>query len=261
MVPGTQFYFIASNEDAVIDTSKKLPSGIKFINKGYIDHYLNKDRLAEFKSLLDGIKIESINSLKSMRLFDLNLMKWVKNYSSFSLLLIFALFTFFSVKVWRMARSATINSRILFVCGLISIITEVALLTLFQISTGQIYYLYGLFAASFMLGLGFGSSFKRINPVYMAIWPAAVLVASMYIFIPSYMFIVLNFFGGLICGGIFYFLAVMEEKEPMNLYSFDLLGSAFGALIAGPLLLPVFGITVSLVIAILLAGITCRKYI
>ena len=166
------------------------------------------------------------------------------------------------------------------VTGLFGMVIEITLLYWFQNIYGYVYAMVGLLTSMFMFGLAVGagvawramSGWKSWNVTL--VWGAAALGFCAVVGLlgpgtlrisPSlsvWVFLVLNFAGGLIVGALFRMMAVAAaalgwkpETSAGLLYGADLAGACFGSLAAGSLLIPVLGTqTTCLVVGLLMAG-------
>jgi spermidine synthase len=167
--------------------------------------------------------------------------------------------------------------------GFIEIVLEFLLILGFQVFYGYAYLQLGILITAFMVGLTIGSSlmthildrlkkpyfwysgiqisyfiyplfiillFTRIN---ISFWPAKVV---------EFIFILLTLIAGLMGGfqfpiatGLFLSKNQKWKGQAGLLYGLDLIGSAFGAILASSYLVPIFGIVATLGVLSLMGGI------
>ncbi len=277
IAPAESFYFFASNKsiqplgDKILRNLAKRDLNLKYMNGAYFAHYFDKERVEEYSKLLRNCDAPEINSLFSLKIYNNNLKKWITNNlnDSWVVLVIVLLVCLYFLKRYFNAISNYLlfsrNSASMFTIGLVTIAGEIMLLNYYQIVSGYLYYLYGLLTALFMLGLGIGGflRYSRKNNGYLNLSFLLLLLwligIEILYFVTSFgvlekisyiniLVFVWNFYGGFALGFLFNTFTVVREcfgasgeVTVSELYSFDLLGSALGALLTGPLLLPLLG--------------------
>jgi spermidine synthase len=142
-------------------------------------------------------------------------------------------------------------------CG--GIILELMVLMIVQVGFGNVYKmsgaLIGLYMAGMSLGAFAGGRLSPISRVYGAVQSGLALTLLVTAFLQTgtpigpltgvAVLVICLFLGSLAAGVVFALTSRMLARDPViagsRLYGADLLGSAIGALLVGPFLLPLFG--------------------
>ena len=299
IAPSEEFYFFASNskpkllKNTILQNLDKSDLYLKYLNSAYIKHYLDKERVSQYLKIIGSSDNTDINSLFSLKIYNNNLKKWITNNLSNSWVILIILilgFLYLFKRYFNFIRIHLLfsrNSISMFFIGLVSIVGEIMLLDYYQMISGSLYYLYGLITALFMLGLGIGGLFRysyknkviktlRFSFLPLLSWLAGIEIlylSTKYEFLEKLLTInilvfVWNFLGGASLGFLFNSFSSMRESSGISgeaavseLYSVDLLGSALGALITGPLLMPILGhaMTILIMCTILLSVMLYAK--
>lgn len=272
IIPGEKNYFLASDAPLTYNIAKAVQEkGIKnrYVNKYYIDDSLLKNRGETILSALNP-GMEANQNLRPV-LYRLQLDYWLSyfkgNYRiSAVLATILALFFLFS---------GSSPSRVMFLTGFSASGLEILLLFGLQVFFGNIYLLTSFVFTAFMIGLAagsfYGKSLKNIpgknylstTQILIGVFAAGTIGllfnSKMYDLAPI---IVYSSYlaATLLIGGLtgFQFTQVSFEQTGSyadisgKTYSYDLFGSAFGALSVALFLVPEIGIissvlTISLV--------------
>ncbi|OGV19690.1 MAG: hypothetical protein A2X47_10030 [Lentisphaerae bacterium GWF2_38_69] len=288
--PVSSFHFFASNkvfpplQEKMLQSISNHKLLLNYINPAYIKYYLESERISRYSNLIQNPSGTSVNSLFSFELYNNNLKKWLLNNISNTWIVLLVALIICIIALKRYFKSINIHlsvtgrSSALFVIGFTSIVGEILFLNYYQTLTGGLYSLYGLLTALFMLGLSVGGylvcKFKiryfSVPFLLLLVWligieslfdltssgllTETVLISSICFF--------WNFTGGFVLGLLFNTFAVRMEESGFpgaittsEIYSADLAGSAFGALLTGPLILPSLGHTITIVIMCMLLGI------
>jgi len=162
------------------------------------------------------------------------------------------------------------------VSGFCAIVVEVALMISFQVLVGAVYFALSILTAAFMIGLAGGALLQEklkkpagllVMEAVLFMWCAVALgvlwgmtsfTGGVYVFA---VFSLLLFAQGVVAGALFYSASrsVISSPEEVGsgvglVYGLELFGSAGGGLLAGVLLVPVFGILGTMLCATLCAA-------
>lgn len=161
------------------------------------------------------------------------------------------------------------------VVGFSEMALEVVIIHAFQAIYGYVYFQLALILSSFMIGLAVGSyfgirfskqrtrlfsAFKRFQ-FFMMLYPLFLLAILIFLkhhvlnfVIIQFLFFALTLIAGFIAGyqyplasHLYYRLFSIHKKSAGNLYAYDLAGACLGAVITSSLLIPILGISLSLV--------------
>ena len=280
LIPGEKNFYVASNNVVGFDITGKIEEkGIenRYVNRYYLDDSLLKDRSNFFMNQLD--KDAGINRDFEPSAYFHQISSWLSYYQLNmwvfgGIILIVMLFI--------MSRLNLIQTG-MFTGGFAASSMEVLLLITFQIIYGYVYLMSGVIIAVFMGGLTLGALIGRriVKAVglvsysgnQLAIGLFALLLPLVinavkpitgYPFIVHFIFFILTIVISFLVGTLFSIGSHIQKGNvpavTSGIYSADLAGSAFGALIVSAFLIPLIGlvkvsITVGL-INVLFAGIT-----
>jgi len=259
ILPGEQNHFLASDAPLASNIAERVRAkGIetRYVNSYYIDDALLRSRSETILSALNA-GVQPNQNLKPVSYFQqlaywLSLFKtsyWLVGLGAAALLLFFFL-------------SGNTASRTMFVTGFSASGMEVLLLFGLQVFFGNIYLLTSFVFAGFMLGLGpgsfFGKQFQEKNLLALTQTAIAVFaaVAGLSLFsggmakLPEVIVYALFLLATVLISGLTGFqFAQSSQIQRGNFaetsgktYSFDLIGSAFGALAVSIFLVPKLGI-------------------
>jgi len=265
VIPGEKNYFLASDTLLTYNIAQAVQEkGIenRYVNQYYIDDSLLKSRGE--KILSDINQASEINQNMKPVLYRQQVAYWLSYFEgSYWLMAVFAgvlaLFVFFK---------GNLASKAMFVTGFSATGMEILLLFGLQISFGNIYLLTSFVFTGFMFGLGAGSlygktqtSFSEKKSLLLTQLLIGVFVAStgILLFTPTMAeldpAIVYSLYlaATIIIGGLtgFQFTQASLNRTGSyadisgKTYSYDLFGSAIGALAVTLYLVPKFGITAS----------------
>jgi spermidine synthase len=265
ILPGEQNHFLASDGPLTTNIAERVQAkGIvtRYVNSDYIDDALLKSRSETILAALN-IGEQPNQNLKPVSYFQ-QLAYWMSqfkgNYWLFGLVA-GALFLFFFL-------SGNTASQTMFVTGFSASGMEILLLFGLQVFFGNIYLLTSFVFAGFMLGLGLGSfygkQFQEKN--LLALMQTAIgvfaAVAGLSLFsagissLPDTIVYALFLLATILLGGLTGFqFSQASQSQSGNFgeisgktYSYDLFGSALGALAVSIFLVPVLGIFPSVLI-------------
>jgi spermidine synthase len=272
IIPGYKDYFIASDGTLSIDIPTLIAQkGLnnKYVNSFYLDKAILSQRSEFVANNLD------ITTAVNKDFFPISyyqqLMVWLTYFhTDYWLIAIVAGLIF----VFLIVQFNTISFGI-FTAGFSAMAVEILFLITFQVIYGYVYHVTGIIITIFMAGLATGSRF------YLKVFPASdirsfintqfilfgfsLLLPVFFIFLKQHssgiilihgIFFSLTFFIAVLIGMEFSIASRLKKGNissiVSNLYSIDLIGSAFGALLTTAYLIPRLGINnVYFLIAIL----------
>lgn len=265
MIPAGRILFLASDEPLTTAIAERIEQhGVDtlWVNRHQLRDVLHPLRLQALQRAAGAGA--PVNSDLNPTLYYYHLLYWMSQFRTRLGLLVGALLIVLVLFVVR----ATPVSLAIFTTGLAASALEVVLLVGFQVLYGSVYHQVGLIVTMFMLGLGIGSlamnrllarcskrhlvqleiavaAFAALLPLVLIglsrleAGPAVAVALQPVIPVAA---LVLALFVGL----EFPLAAKVRFRSvagtAAELYSADYLGSAFGALLAGTLLIPVLGV-------------------
>ena len=259
ILPGEQNHFLASDAPLTSDIAERVRAkGIetRYVNSYYIDDALLKSRSETILSALDT-RVQPNQNLKPVSYFQ-QLAYWLSQFKSSYWLVglgAAALFLFFFL-------SGNTASRTMFVTGFSASGLEILLLFGLQVFFGNIYLLTSFVFAGFMLGLGLGSFYgkqfqeKNLLPLVQLVIAVFAAITGLSLFsggmaqLPEAIVYALFLLATVFIGGLTGFQFSQSSQIQRGdfaetsgkTYSFDLIGSAFGALAVSIFLVPKLGI-------------------
>jgi len=282
ILPAAKTTFLASDHkiesinivNILKERTRERNLALQYVNEYFFDYNLTtekmnylKERVADSPAALNtdlkpvcyyytmilwgGVVSESIREI-FIKIFNAN---------PFLFLLLFIPFPFF-------LRRRSIVYLSVFSIGASEISAEVILIILFQIYYGYVYSWIGAIIAFYMLGLALGTMFYMRSMLFrrstrkvlsnvelvMGFYFAVILLISL-VKIPGTALLIpfLVFFGGFM-GGLHFPLsiAILKRRHAGTVYSVDLVGSSFGALITAVIFIPILGIVFTLFLFIVL---------
>lgn len=262
LIPGELNYYIASDEELSLYITKLIEDRkiqTEYVNKFYLDDRDIQNRSAYILRLLENSS--KINSdffpVCYYKQIIFQLSQFHSSYfvmiTSFLLILIFSLYKLNTV-TWAV-----------FVAGFTVSSIEVMVLFSFQIFFGYIYFAAGIFFAIFMSGLfvatirTFQNAIKK-GSFHLFIFQsslgllALVFLVFILIFKEHYHELLIKllcgfivFLSGFLMGELFSSATRLQKQTIAEIsagtYSFDLIGSALGALLIASVLIPLIGFT------------------
>jgi spermidine synthase len=272
IVPGLKTYFLASDNDLHIDIARMIEKSR--INNSYVNQYYLDDQILKQRSSYIENNIEKTTTInKDFTPFSYyrQLLYWL-SYFKFSPWIFTALCAVVFVILVLKLNAISLG---IFTGGFAASSIEVLLLIAFQIIYGNVYQITGIIITIFMAGLAVGIFFgnrmlTKVNmndyiKIQLSIGVYAVLLPFVFLFlhtasihsaiIHGVFFLITSVIAILI--GMEFFIASRLQRGAVSsiaskLYSIDLIGSAFGALIVSAYLIPLLGIiNVCFIIALL----------
>ncbi len=269
IVPGLKNFFIVSDAKLNINIGRMISE--RGINNLYVNQYYLDDEVLKQRSkfLLDQIEEGSFTNKDFNPVsYYLQLIHWLDyfefNYWISAIIVLVLL-------VWVIYKSNTLSIGI-FCVGFTASSIEVILLISFQIIYGYVYQVTGIIITIFMAGLAAGSKYyeKIINRTdirgfnkiqfyiagYSFLLPVVLMLLNLFksnIAVVHFIFYILTFLIAFLTGVAFALATKIEKGNTgsivAKLYSIDLIGSAFGALLVTTFLIPLVGvIQISLII-------------
>ena len=239
--------------DERMDTQKT-----KWLNS-QIKKYVNKDEL----NIDSNQKTMLLSIMYWQSLFSPFLMKFLSFIIKYSYFIAFiAIIPFFLVKIKYSVTA--------FVSGASAMWLQLVCFWGFQIYVGQIYRWFGFFTAIFMSGLVLGSLYSKYyqknfalnktffkSEVLYLLWILSFVVIIECKLLNIYYLYLLSFGVGAITGLEFaqlikIFGIIKEGKSNTRIFFSDALGGAFACYVGGSFVIPVWGITKSLIFILLL---------
>jgi len=290
VLPGV--IFIASKSKLIKDVSelisrfneRKLET--KLVSPQYINYVFTNNRFYEIQRIFNE-KSKNVNSDLQPVCYAFTISIWLskffpdlayKNISLLinsanqkNLLIIASIILFAFIFILRKNNNIKRISIVL-IAGFVGMISEVIFLIIYQNHNGILYRDIGVLLTSFMIGLSVGAYFTnyfifslRKKEKYVGI----ILIASfllfnfaVYIFIKTILqssliiFLVLLLLDGFFTAGIFSFASFYKTENQQSLisqlYASDLIGGCFGSLIASLVLVPFYGLQVSVLLLVIL---------
>ncbi|OGU61011.1 MAG: hypothetical protein A2V66_09705, partial [Ignavibacteria bacterium RBG_13_36_8] len=262
VIPGLKNYFIASDGKLDINIAKLIEEkGIDnlYVNQYYIDDQLLTERSEYITTNLD--KDARINEDFNPISYYQQLLYWL-SYFQFNYWIIPAVLLLVIIFLFKKFDTISFG---MFAGGFAASSIEIMLLLSFQIFYGYVYQMLGIIITIFFCGLAGGAMFynkifKQVNihsfiKVQLAVVFYSVFLPVVFLVLKSSqfndvvihaVFIVLTFIISLIIGVEFALASKLKRGTvayaASEVYSFDLIGSAFGALLVTVYLIPILGI-------------------
>jgi spermidine synthase len=257
-VAGNKLYFIASDEDISVDfcalTEKR---GIKndYVNGDYLADDLTESKTEKILSVLDR-NIRENRSSFPIACFHFQAYNFSKNISE-KIPAIIILILAFVIPVLAVKRR-----NLIMYCSASALAGfEIIILLTLQLTAGNMYQFTGIILASVMTGLAAGAGINLKLPYSSSIKKKALLLMLYYIIaalsfkyilsvsqpvLSILIIIISSLIPGFMTGHIFRELTASGKgNESGPVYSADLAGSALGFILVSAVILPAFGIQVS----------------
>lgn len=240
-----------------------------YVNPGSLNQSFDPERVVKFSTLLNSEPRGKVNTLFSTDLYRFGLQRWLAmdpwqgRAALGAILIILGVLVVRQFKKLKAWTGADKRSLFLFALGFVYMAGEIQLLFFFQSVTGFVYGAYSLLTGVFMLGLagggfaarylGKGSGiFRKVLYILAIAWPAVIgglfLNEDIGTGAANFTAFSLNLAGGFLLGAVFNMEAVILEGRrakaedlASKLYSFDLMGSGLGAILAPAVLIPFLG--------------------
>ena len=254
LLPGEKIFFLCSSGPINTDIPKLLDQ--KRISTRYIRGYyygnVTAERIKRLNALIDPKTPKNLDDVP--QLMHLMFLQWFAKFSSSPAVFIVILSLFCMVYLFRIH----LEEFVLFSTGFMVMGSEILVIFAFQIFFGYIYFQIGLIVTVFLAGLlpgaWFGDRFRKRSKqtlmltdgllmVLMGLLMVAVKQAGHHLPVAAYL--VFGFSVSLICGFQFpvaLYLRGGDAPAVTQTFSADLIGAAFGTLIANVVLIPYFGI-------------------
>ncbi len=254
LLPGERIFFLCGSRAINIDIPKLLDQkGIptRYI-RGYYYGNVTPERIERLNSLIDPKTPKNIDDVP--QLMHIMFLQWFAKFSTSPTGFIVVLLLFCAVYLFRIH----LEEFVLFSTGFMVMGSEILVIFAFQIFFGYIYFQIGLIVTVFLAGLlpgaWFGDRFRKRSKqtlmltdgllmVLMGLLIAAVKLAGHQL--PVVAYLIFGFSVSLICGFQFpvaLYLRGGDAPAVTQTFSADLIGAAFGTLIANVVLIPYFGI-------------------
>lgn len=283
VLPGTMNIFIASPKIELFNnetlSNRFLESGIaaKLISPQYIKYLLNNDRYEKIKTLLND-ETASINTDNNPISYQYTIAIWLSKFfpdmSSFSLprpdiyQISISLVIVFAAAFFIRRTKQIKNYVLIFAISLIGMMIEMVLLIKYQTVEGILFQNIGLLLTSFMAGLTTGAfGINRFAPYlhrkkhftffvvfFFALFCGAnAFTMGLESLNGLALISILIFIDGFFVSALFSILSLTSAKSQKHivapLYAADILGGSIGAFLTGLILIPLFGLTGVLLIA------------
>jgi len=262
IINGSRNYFISSDNSLSYDITDKISN--RNILTNYInEYYIDKKALIQRSRLISDLLVSNNLINKDFRpiCYSLTLRIWgEKTGSGILVMFLILLFLFIMALITKPVRT----DWSIFITGYTVTVMEIIVITAIQIFYGYVYFMTGIIITIFMAGLLLGSGYlhrwisTNINVFtrLQFLLGITVLLTTLFLwlfgrvsFYPYIIHLVLFvlLFGTACLSGVLFSMASNLRKGGYeeiagNIYSIDLIGSAFGGLLVSGLLIPVAGI-------------------
>ena len=254
LLPGQKIFFLCSSQPINTDIPKLLDQ--KGISTRYIRGYyygnLTPERIERLNALLDPKTPKNRDNVP--QLMRLMFLQWFEKFSTSPTVFIAILVVVCMVYLIRISA----EEFVLFSTGFTVMGSEILVIFAFQIFFGYIYFQIGLIVTVFLAGLlpgaWFGDRFRKrskqtlmLTDGLMMVFMGLLMVALKQIghHLPVVFYLVFGFSVSLVCGFQFpvaLYLRGGDAPAVTGTFSADLIGAAFGTLMASVVLIPYFGI-------------------
>ncbi len=260
-VAGNKLYFIASDNDlstSFCDIVSKKGIDNVYVGPDYLDDDLIKKRSGEILNLIDrDIKHNHIAfPIASFHFQSLNLSK-DKSTNTLIIILIILLFALPVIFIKR-------NNLIMYFSASALAGFEIIILLILQLAAGNMYQLTGLVLAALMSGLALGAGTDpdflrnlslKSKSLFLLMFYILTAISFGYIlqlrgnFLPLTLILILVFLPSFLTGHIFNELTLHQRSVATagSTYSADLIGSASGFVLMSVIMVPAFGIMISII--------------
>ncbi|HPY67834.1 MAG TPA: hypothetical protein PLP03_06700 [Bacteroidales bacterium] len=260
-VAGNKLYFIASDADLSTNFCEIVRrKGINniYVGPDYLDDTLTKNRSAETLALIDrNIKQNHIAYPIACFHFQSLGFSMDAGAKAPAIALIILLFVLPVVLIKK-------NNLIMYFSASALAGFEIIILLILQLAAGNMYQLTGLVLAALMSGLAFGAGTNpyflkklslKLKSVFLLVFYLLAAATFGYIlqlrgtFLPVILILILVFLPSYLTGHIFNELT-MHQRSVLasgSTYSADLIGSASGFVLMSVIIVPAFGITISII--------------
>lgn len=247
--------------------------GKRFVERGistkHFTLYIFRDAFSPFgvdyvRNRLD--KIELINTDLRPSAYLYNLMLWseihggkiIKHLMNISEWHIASFLIFFFIVITSITykRKRQVLYYSIFTTGFSGMSFVLAVVLAYQALYGYIYEMIGLLTAMFMIGLWIGTGVTKRTErsltilFFLEILTAALALSAPFFFKDAFLFYGIVFLSGTFAGGQFTTanLAMDAPDTAGMLYGFDLVGSCIGSFVPAIILIPLFGVSITLML-------------
>jgi hypothetical protein len=257
ILPVGRDHFLASDSTLRLDIAAGIAeAGVttSYVNEDYIQDDLLADRSRRLDASLDRDVPVNLDAHPVLMLAQIRY--WLQYFAAAPWIVVLAgvvLILLAVVRTDRLGAGVMIAG-----CG--GIILELMILMIIQVSFGNVYKTSGALIALYMAGMGLGAfagGAMKLTPTWyagmqgslalallVAAWVQPGATAGSTASVAALIFALVV--GSLGAGAVFTLASRKLVQEPVTggsrLYGWDLLGSAIGALLVGPLLLPLLGV-------------------
>lgn len=260
-VAGTKLYFIAS--DAYLSTSfceivREKGIDNVYVGPDYIDDALTKNRSADILALIDR-NIKRNHIAFPIACFHFQSLSFSKDIGTKTpaIILIILLFALPVIFIKR-------NNLIMYFSASALAGFEIIILLILQLAAGNMYQLTGLVLAALMSGLALGAGTDpdflkkpslKLKSVFLLVFYLFAATSFGYIlqlsgtFLPVIFILILVFLPSYLTGHIFNELTLNQRSVSTagSTYGADLIGSASGFVLMSVIMVPAFGIMISII--------------
>ena len=293
LLPGPVVHFIAGEDDTDLGKilGNQAERGLKtlYINDAFLPDRMSAERTSFLDSRIEQAGICPVNTdlypILPYHEFILDARKhritgtWILERAASVPGMVFpsAIAAFFVILLFLSRRKAPAEAAVFFT-GFCSFLFQIVIMIVYQVFSGLLYHGIILLSAFFMAGASLGASsgwnmagwkagrWIRILHISFMILALSLLV---YIFLSakgvfptagrSHLFYLASFISGVITGSYYRVIVHSSFQEvggpvPAVYYSWDLFGACLGGLIGGFLLLPLSGISSTLLLLVIIHG-------
>lgn len=263
VLPGGEAYFLC--RDGEISTD--IPARLRMLSiqttyiEGFYAGNVTKDRIRQLQDNL--YKEEYINTDFEPRMMNIIFKEWFLKHGTSPRAFLITVLIFTSIYLMCLKR----EEYILFSTGLVNMGVEMLIVFAFQVIYGYIYLKIGAIITVFLLGLlpgaAMGNLYKKDRNITGLMVSEVIILCCLLLFfvwngfirgeLHQLFFLTYGFLFSFFCGFQFPIAArlIGEKRSPAaGCLAADLTGAAFGTLITGTLLIPLFGIQAAIVFLI-----------
>lgn len=281
ILPCLRVYFLASDGELTTDIAQSIEKkniSTQYVKRSYLNAMLTPDRLSDVAEA--GNRFNKINSDFTPSLYFYNILHWISQFRVKFGVLQAILLLFFIVYVIRL----TSVQFAVFSAGFSGLSLEIVLLLVFQALHGSLYHQVGILITLFMIGLTVGAGVANralvkivvysdslakkwlvgilamcLATIALILTPVLKIFADINLTLPVATQIgiyIFTFAIAFIAGMQFPVACAVESEEvstvASRIYTADFVGSSAGGLLAGTLLIPLFGINAVCIICVIL---------
>ena len=253
LIPGERIFFLCKQQPIDLDIPKRLQTmGIATQVVGpYFYGDVTAERIRDLRQALD--KAAPINRDARPYLMQVTWAQWLTKFGTSTTAFMAALGVLLALYLLRMRR----EEYILFSTGLMAMGSEIVLIFAFQIFLGYVYSKVGMIVTTFLAGLlpGAWIGTRPRKPLVFLFFSDAVLIALLLAVIgclhyggdglPAAAYYAAGFLIAMVCGFQIPLALVKlgdDNRAAARIFSVDLVGAAFGALLTSTLFIPHLGL-------------------